>query len=140
MKPKEMQMDGYLVHGGMDLERGSNVRVEDGAGILVYVWEGELWVTQEGDQRDHFVTPGRWFRLERNGASLLHAMRRSHVTLTAPTPANYARFIAMTAAGTGTPRLLYEGAKPRQSFGGTLLARLLAWHTFPEMKAGQNPR
>jgi hypothetical protein len=75
-------MDGYLVHGAMDLARGSNVRIEDGAGILVYVWEGELWITQEGDQRDYFVTPGRWFRVERNGASLLHAMRRSRVTLT----------------------------------------------------------
>jgi Protein of unknown function (DUF2917) len=116
MKSVESEMDGYLVHGGMDLARGSNVRIEDGAGILVYVWEGELWVTQENDQRDHFVTPGRWFRLERNGASLLHATHRSHVTLTAPTPANYARFIAMTPAGTGTPHMIYEASREHRSW------------------------
>lgn len=109
-------MDGYLVHGGMDLARGSSVRIEDGAGILVYVWEGELWVTQEGDQRDHFVTPGRWFRLQRDGASLLHATQRSHVTLTAPTPANYARLIAMRPAGTGTPQMIYEASREPRSW------------------------
>ena len=73
----------------MDMTRGSTVRIEDGAGIMVYVWEGELWITQEGDARDHFVTPGRWFRLERNGTSLLHATRRTQATLTAPTADNY---------------------------------------------------
>jgi hypothetical protein len=78
----EKQMDGYLVHGGMDMARGSTVRIEDGAGTLVYVWEGELWITQEGDPRDYFVSPGRWFRLERNGLSLLYATRRTHATLT----------------------------------------------------------
>jgi hypothetical protein len=67
----------------MDMTRGSSVRIEDGAGILVYVWEGELWITQEGDGRDYFVTPGRWFRLERNGTSLLYATRRTRATLTA---------------------------------------------------------
>jgi hypothetical protein len=123
MKPKEMQMDGYLVHGGMDLARGSNVRIEDGAGILVYVWEGELWVTQEGDRRDYFVTPGRWFRLERNGASLLHATRRSHVTLTAPTPANYARRIAIRPTGNATPHVIYEAARERRSWLDSLRYR-----------------
>jgi hypothetical protein len=104
-------MDGYLVHGGMDMARGASVRIEDGTGILVYVWQGELWITQEGDQRDHFVGPGRWFRLERNGSSLLYATRSTHATLTAPTPANYARLITMTPAGTATPRVLYEREK-----------------------------
>jgi hypothetical protein len=111
-------MDGYLVHGGMRMARGSSTRIEDGAGILVYVWEGELWVTQEGDSRDHFVTPGRWFRLERNGASLLYATRRTHVNLTAPTPANYARLISLTPAGTTVPHVLYEGARERRSWWG----------------------
>src|SRR5687767_5238943 len=96
----ETQIDGYVVHAGMGMARGSSVRIEDGVGILVCVLEGELWVTQPGDSRDHFVHPGRCFRLECDGASLLYAMRRTHATLTAPTPANYARLITMTAAGT----------------------------------------
>lgn len=104
-------MDGYLVHGGIGMARGSTVRIEDGSGILVYVWQGELWITQEGDQRDHFVSPGRWFRLERDGAALLYATRSTHATLTSPTPANYARLITMTPAGTATPRVLYQREK-----------------------------
>lgn len=113
-------MDGYLVHGGLGMARGASLRIEDGAGILVYVWEGELWITQEGDQRDHFVSPGRWFRLERDGAAYLYAMRSTHATLTAPTPAHYARLITLTPAGTATPRVLYEASRQ----GGSWLERL----------------
>jgi len=68
-------MDGYVVHGGMGMARGSSVRIEDGAGILVYVREGELWITQQGDQRDHFVTAGRSFRVE-TGDDLFHDFER----------------------------------------------------------------
>ena len=74
-------MDGDLANG-IDLARGSSLRIDDGAGTLVYVWEGELWITQEGDTRDHFVSPGRWCRIERDGASLLYATRSTRVTLT----------------------------------------------------------
>ena len=116
MNYTEKQMDGYLVHGGMDMARGSTVRIEDGAGILVYVWEGELWVTQEGDSRDYFVSPGRWFRLERNGLSLLYATRHTHATLTAPTAEAYARLITATLAGTTTPRVLYDGSRQRKTW------------------------
>ena len=115
-------MDGYLVHGGIDLARGSSVRIDDGAGILVYVWDGELWITQEGDTRDHFVSPGRWFRIERDGAALLYATRSTHATLTARTPDNYARLITMTPPD-ATPRVLYDSARQRQSWIETLRYR-----------------
>jgi hypothetical protein len=139
-------MDGYVVHRGMSMARGSSLRIEDGAGILVYVREGELWITQEGDSRDYFVNPGGWFRLERNGASLLYATRSTHASLAAPTPDNYARLITLTPAGTATPRLLYEGNKrgrtPFLSFRrlGTWLARPGAWQASLESKAEQSPR
>ena len=106
-------MDGYVVHGGMGMARGSYARIEDGRGILVYVWEGELWITQEGDKRDYFVRGGEWFRLERDGAALLHATRRTHATLTAPTPADYAERITVTPAGTTAARVLYQRSSER---------------------------
>jgi len=112
----DTQMDGYMVHAGMRMARGSSVRIEDGAGILVCVREGELWITQQGDSRDRFVNPGRCFRLECDGASLLYAMRRTHATLTAPTPANYARLISLTPAGTSVPHVLYESSRERRSW------------------------
>jgi hypothetical protein len=106
-------MDGYVVHGGMGMARGSCARIEDGRGILVYVWEGELWITLEGDQRDHFVRSGEWFRLASDGSALLQAMSRTHATLTAPTPVDYARRITLTPAGTREARVLYQRSSMR---------------------------
>jgi hypothetical protein len=121
---REIDMDGYVVHGGMGMARGSSVRIDDGAGILVYVWDGELWITQEGDSRDHFVSPGRWFRLERDGAALLYATRSTHATLTAPTPDNYARRITATPAGGATQRVLYDGAQQSRGWLAEFGARV----------------
>jgi len=115
-------MDGYVVHGGMGMARGSYARIEDGRGILVYVWEGELWITQEGDQRDYFVRGGEWFRLERDGAALLQATRRTHATLTAPTPADYAERITVTPAGTTAARVLYQRSSERSWTRGWMRA------------------
>ena len=56
---------------------------------------------------------GEWFRIEREGASLLHATRRTHATLTAPTPVDYARSITMTPAGTSETRVLYQRSSMR---------------------------
>ena len=77
-------MDGYVIHGGIGLGHGTLARIEEGAGMLVYVWEGEIWITQEGDRRDYFVRGGQWFRIDRGGATLLHALSSASVTLTAP--------------------------------------------------------
>jgi hypothetical protein len=98
-------MDGYVVHGGMALRRGEFVRIEDGRGMLFYVWEGELWITQERDRGDYYVKAGDWFQLDREGVALACALRATSVTLTAPVPAYYARRI------THGPRVIYERAR-----------------------------
>ena len=115
-----MQVEGYVVHGGLGMGRGASLRIEDGAGILVYIWEGEVWLTQEGDARDHFVTPGQWFRIERDGAALLYATRRTHATLTSPKAQGHARRIVLTPPGTTEARVLYEAPAHR----GTWVERL----------------
>ena len=91
-------MDGYIVHGGLDLARGELLRVEDGKGILLYAWEGELWITQERDRKDHYLKPGEWFRLDREGVALAYAMRRASITVTAPAASRYARRISLGSA------------------------------------------
>jgi len=110
---REIKVTGHVVHGGLGIGRGASLRVEDGAGILVYVWEGELWVTQEGDPRDYFVAPGRWFRIDSGGTTLMYATRRTHAALTAPAPERYARRISLTPAGTTVARVLYEAPRRR---------------------------
>jgi hypothetical protein len=122
-------MDGYVVHGGMAMARGAFVRIEDGRGMLFYVWDGELWITQERDRRDYFIRPGERFEVEREGLVLAYALRPSHITLTAPVPAHYARRITLMMPGARAERVLYD--REREAAGwlaglGHRLVRLWA--------------
>jgi hypothetical protein len=97
----------YVVHGSLSMTRGSLLRIEDGRDMVVYVWEGGLWLTQEGDRRDRYLGAGDCFRIERDGATLAQATERCTVSLTAPRPEAYAKRVAMTKAGTAMPVELY---------------------------------
>ena len=104
-------MDGYIVHGGIGMVRGDLARIEDGKGVLVYVWHGQLWITQERDRRDYFIKAGERFKLDRAGVTVIYAMRRSALTLTAPVPAHYAKRITLAPPTTSAPRVLYDRAQ-----------------------------
>jgi hypothetical protein len=119
-------MREYLVQGSLNLTRSSVLRVEDGRGILVYVWEGELWLTEDGERQDRIVRGGEWHRLERNGAALLYALQRTVVTLTAPEPVDFARRILLQRAGTPEPIELYNAARERTWGWRARLKRLWA--------------
>ncbi len=112
-------MDGYVVHGGMALERGGVVRIEDGKGMLFYVWDGELWITQDGDRRDYLVGAGQWFRIGRGGVTLACATRPAQLTLTAPVPSHYARRIFVV------PRAIYERSREPGGWRAALRMRLV---------------
>lgn len=117
-------MQEYIVQGALGLTRGSLLRIEDGRDILVYVWEGEVWLTEEGERVDRIVGPGEWYRLERNGAAVAYALTRSTVTLTAPEPQHYARRIVLARAGSAAPVELYNAARERGWRIGAGLQRL----------------
>jgi hypothetical protein len=114
-------MREYLVQGSINLAHGSILRIEDGQQILIYVWEGELWLTEDGERQDRVLRQGEWHRLARRGAGLCYALGHSVVTLTAPKPAGFARRIVLKRAGTVEPVELYSGARERRA---RLLARL----------------
>ena len=59
------------------MPRGRTLRIEDGRGALVLVREGEVWLTQEGSTKDHILTAGQSFRLDRDGVALVYSFRRS---------------------------------------------------------------
>ena len=86
--------------------------------MLIYVWEGELWLTQEGDRRDRYLGPGGCFRLDRDGVTLAQAIERSTVSLTAPQPELYAKRLAMTKAGAGIQVELYSAREERAQRSG----------------------
>lgn len=119
-----MSMNGeYVVQGGLAMTRGSLLRVEDGADLLVYVWEGELWLTQEGGRRDTYLEAGDWFRLDRDGLTVLQALSRSVVTITSPSPVQCARRISVLRVGTSVPVELYAADREALS----LAQRLKRW-------------
>jgi len=77
----------YVPHGRLAIAGGSTLRVDDGKGMLLYVWHGAVWLTQERDQRDHLLKSGESFRLDRAGTSLISSLGNGAVvSLTTPQP------------------------------------------------------
>ncbi|HEV3007731.1 MAG TPA: DUF2917 domain-containing protein [Burkholderiales bacterium] len=74
----------YVVHGSIAMTRGSLMRLEDGRGMRVHVWEGAVWITQEGDRRDYFVPARTSFRITGARLTLISAIARSSIALTSP--------------------------------------------------------
>ncbi len=68
-------MEEFIVQGSLGLTRGSLLRIEDGRDMLVYVWEGEIWLTEERERRDRVLRAGEWHRLERQGTAIGYALR-----------------------------------------------------------------
>ena len=106
----------YMVRGATALPRGSLLLIEHGRGVQIELWDGELWITQEGDNRDYVIRAGSSFRVEREGIVLANSLKGARITLTAPVPAHYAERIVLTLSGSA-PRVLYERSRER---GGRL--------------------
>jgi hypothetical protein len=101
-------MDGYIVKGTLGMPRGSLLRIEDGPGLLVHVWEGELWLTQSRGFEDRVLRAGEWFRIARGGTSLAQALRRSSLSLSSPDADVPARRITLLRAGAAAPVVLHQ--------------------------------
>ena len=89
----------HLVQENLPLVRGSMVRIEDGREMLVYVWSGSLWVTQEGDGRDRFIAGPGWFRITGAGLTLISALSRSAIGLASPYAEGFAERIEVVRGG-----------------------------------------
>lgn len=70
------------------LRRGALHRIDDGRGLAVQCLSGRLWLTQEGELRDVVLEPGELAPIERDGLSIVAALRdSSFVLLAAADPA-----------------------------------------------------
>ena len=101
----------YVVQGSLPLTEHSMLRIEDGRDMVIYVWEGEVWITQHRDAADHMVRAGSWFRLDRNGTTVVCAMARSVLTLTAPEPDHYAARVVHLRSGSSEPRVIHGAGR-----------------------------
>ena len=72
---------------------------DDAAGI-VRVRRGNVWLTEEGDSRDHFLGAGQEFRITRRGTALISALEASVLSLASSRAARLAERIGLVRAGT----------------------------------------
>jgi len=105
-----MQTNEWIVQEMLELERGAMLRIEDGRGMLVYVWKGSVWLTQDGEGRDVLLGAGGWFRLDRKGVAVVDALGRCALTLTSPHQEHYAGALQVIEAGARSPRTLSQRA------------------------------
>jgi hypothetical protein len=59
--------------GTKRLAPGQSLRVRDAIGCTVMCCAGTVWITQEGDPRDIFLTAGQRFTFDRPGLAFIRA-------------------------------------------------------------------
>lgn len=98
----------YLVQSHLRLARGNLLRIRDGREMVLYVWSGGIWVTQEGDGADRFIGPGGWVRVSSAGVTLVSALGpQSTLTLTSPFQTEFAERIDIVRTATGRVQPLF---------------------------------
>ncbi len=67
-------MDSTLTQVITRLSTGEILRIDDAQGQSIVLVKGMLWVTQEGDVRDVFLSDGDSFAFDRPGTALAQAI------------------------------------------------------------------
>lgn len=112
-------MDAYrieacIAQASIGMTRGKPLRVEDGRGIEVSVVYGSVWITQHHDTRDVCLGTGGSFRIDRERATMIDALKPSLVTLTLPAAQNGTLRVSMAGAG-ARPVELFDAGASRKS-------------------------
>lgn len=102
-------MNEFVVNGALPLEEGGTLVIDEGREMLVYVWKGLVWLTQEGEGRDRVLKRGDWVRIERGGRTVVQALRPSSLALTSPNEEDCAEAILVSGAQKVRPVALYRG-------------------------------
>lgn len=87
-----MQGHGYAAQRILDVVRGRLVRVESAPGTLVRVASGAVWITEEGDRRDRFVSAGGGLRIATSGVALISALT-PHSVISVSSPLRVSRLL-----------------------------------------------
>jgi len=65
----------------LELGRGEAMTLVDAVGTRIAAQSGTLWVTQEGDRKDHILGEGQAIVVARPGRTVVQAMRHSRVAI-----------------------------------------------------------
>jgi hypothetical protein len=68
----------------IDLQRGSFLRVREGAGSTVTAHAGSVWITEQDNPRDVVLWPGQSFTLRRRGLALVEAFSDAAISFARP--------------------------------------------------------
>ena len=68
----------------LDLAEGEVLRLESQGGFEVAVEEGRVWVTEECNRRDVWLTAGQRARLSGCGLAVLEAVRHARIRIASP--------------------------------------------------------
>ena len=63
------------------LEAGQVLSLDDAEGTTLAAERGTLWVTEEGDARDHIIEPGETFVIAKAGRTVVQAMQSASISL-----------------------------------------------------------
>lgn len=135
-------MDNELRHPLTDLKSGSMLPVCDGKGRAIVVFEGQVWITQDGDQRDFVLGGGESFSVDHQGLTLVEALRDSKLLLVdaqpgaAPTPDSHALYRqARELRAAVLAAMVRRGVLAMRSAAAGLFARALAARPVPTLTA-----
>lgn len=65
------------------LGTGEVLKIRDGRGQTLAVFDGLVWVTQDGDLRDEFIAEGGSFTLDRSGLAIVEALVETRLAVLA---------------------------------------------------------
>jgi Protein of unknown function (DUF2917) len=65
----------------IELQRGSFLRLNQGAGSTLTAHRGSVWITEEQSRRDVILRPGQSFTLRRSGLALVEAFSDAAISL-----------------------------------------------------------
>jgi hypothetical protein len=107
-------MDTTLTHSLTRLETDQLMRVHPQRGQCLVVFSGRVWLTQDGDIRDHVLKPGASFAFDRTSLVLVQALEPAYLSVlepqAAPEPIGYeAAWPAGTPAQQTWPALAAYG-------------------------------
>jgi hypothetical protein len=66
----------------LKLQRGQVLTLDDAQGTRIMARIGTVWVTEEGESRDHIVGPGDALIVARPGRTVVQALRSAWISLT----------------------------------------------------------
>lgn len=75
-----------IAQAARTLSKDALMRIRKGRGQVLTVLEGLVWVTQDAQPRDVFLTDGESLQLDGSGVTLVQALQDSRVIVLAPPP------------------------------------------------------